>query len=380
MSRIENVNANRLQACCQEFGISLDALAEKLAISPHNIAQVMAGVPGLTFLQLKKIADYFGRGVLFFLEAGPVDTKTLHSSQFRTLNNQKADLSPKFRKLIERVERQRRTFLDLREELGEPRVTFQPPKIPMSPHRAAEIARKWLGLETEKTFDQYRTAVEQRGVLVFRSNGFAGAWQVSREDAICGFSLYFERWPVIFARKEDAPVRQTFTLMHELGHLLLHRDSFVDAPADLRSYQGKEKAANDFAGALLVPESILEDIGDTGRPHDVADFDRWLGPVRKQLGVSLQVILIRLLRTGRLPQPVYDAWWKWKQQVRVNLSDGGNRQYRYREPNHLFGEPYVRTVLESLQRKNITLTKASAYLDNLKIPDLHKLERFYADA
>lgn len=36
------------------------------------MARVMAGESGLTFSQLSKVASYFGRGTLFFLEPGPL--------------------------------------------------------------------------------------------------------------------------------------------------------------------------------------------------------------------------------------------------------------------------------------------------------------------
>ena len=56
--------------------------------------------------------------------------------------------------------------------------------------------------------------------------------------------------------------------------------------------------------------------------------------------------------------------------------EGGNRSYRHREPIHIFGDTFVRTVLEALQTKEITLARASGYLDNLKIQDVHELERY----
>jgi hypothetical protein len=37
-------------------------------------------------------------------------------------------------------------------------------------------------------------------------------------------------------------------------------------------------------------------------------------------------------------------------------------------------------VLNALSARQITLSKASDYLDGLKVTDLHKLERFYAGA
>jgi hypothetical protein len=58
--------------------------------------------------------------------------------------------------------------------------------------------------------------------------------------------------------------------------------------------------------------------------------------------------------------------------------DGGSRKYRHREPKHVFGDTFVRTVLDALNARHITLAKASSYLDSLKIKDLHQLERYYA--
>ena len=62
--------------------------------------RVINNEDGMTFHQLKRMADYFGRGVLFFLEAGPVDETKVHTPQFRTLANQKPELSPKLKALI----------------------------------------------------------------------------------------------------------------------------------------------------------------------------------------------------------------------------------------------------------------------------------------
>jgi hypothetical protein len=81
---------------------------------------------------------------------------------------------------------------------------------------------------------------------------------------------------------------------------------------------------------------------------------------------------------GRLPSEAYAAYRRWSQQQVIPEKEGGSREYRNREPRHIFGDGYVRTVLEAMNARRITLAKASSYLDNLKISDLHKLERFYA--
>ncbi len=340
----------------------------------------MAGEDGMTFNQLRKVADHFGRGVLFFLDEGPVEEAQVHSTQFRTLANQKPELSAKLKALIERVERQREVYLSLREDLDDTeRPSFAPPVFPVDDLKeAARIARQWLGLDEQNSFDSYRKMLESRGILVFRSNGYAGKWQIARNNPILGFSLYDANCPVIVVKKQDSETRQSFTLMHELGHLLLHKSSSIDDERDMESHRGHEREANAFAGYLLVPDYFLAGINDAERPEDVSEYDAWLSAQRRAWGVSGEMILRRLLDARRLPQSRYEAYRTWTAQTVVAESDSGSREWRHREPRHIFGDTFVRTVLDSLYARHITLSKASSYLDNLKIKDLHQLERYYA--
>ena len=129
---------------------------------------------------------------------------------------------------------------------------------------------------------------------------------------------------------------------------------------------------------LLVPDVFLVSIRDADRPAEVAQYDEWLDVQRKACGVSGEVILRRLLDVGRLQLPQYDAYRRWRKQLVVVAKDGGNREWRHREPKHIFGDTFVRTVLDALYARHITLAKASGYLDSLKIKDLHQLKQHYA--
>lgn len=380
MERIQSINLARIDWCCADYGMTRDELARELDIAPTSFDKVMAGEAGLTFNQLRKLAAFFGRGTLFFMEPGAVNEAKVHSPQFRTLSNQKPELSHRLRLLIERVERQRSVFLSLREELDPAEIVhFSPPDLTgLSIPEAASRAREWLGLADRNDFYSYRQAIEARGLLVFRSNGYNGKWQIAKESTILGFSLYDPECPVIVVKKLDAETRQSFTLMHELGHLLIHRTSSIDDEGDLNSTNGEEREANAFAGHLLVPDKFLLNIVDDERPFDPAEFDDWLEPQRKAWGVSGEVILRRLMDAGRLPPATYNAYRQWNLQRLVPVKEGGSREHRNREPRHIFGDGYVRTVLEAMNARRITLAKASSYLDNLKITDLHKLERYYA--
>ncbi|MEJ1963646.1 MAG: XRE family transcriptional regulator [Gammaproteobacteria bacterium] len=378
MERVQGVNFLRIEWCCQQAEITVDQLAADLGISRATIEKARAGEPSFTFGQLKKLAKHFGRGALFFLEAGPSEEIQIYTPQFRTLTNQKPHMSARIRVLIQRAERHREIYRALRESLDDARPKFAAPRLSKNVHEAARDARAWLGLKSQRTFEEYRATVEACGILVFRSNGYSGPWQMPQNSQILGFNLYHADCPLIVVRKEVATTRQTFTLMHELGHVLLHKNSSIDDEADLYSQNGPEREVNAFAGSLLVPDEFLGSIDDAKRPADVARYDAWLQSQREAWGVSGEVILRRLKDNGRLTQNQYDAYKQWQGSVVYARTDDGMRMYRHREPKHVFGDMFVRTVLDALSARHITLAKASDYLDRLRIDDLHRLEQHYA--
>ncbi len=380
MERISAINLDRILWCCADQGVTLDGLASELGIAPGSIERLNAGEDALTFNQLRKIADYLGRGVLFFLEPEPVDEDRVHTPQFRTLANQNPELSNKLKALIKHVEKQRDVYLSLREDLDETdRPLFNPPQIhAQNMHETTRIVCSWLELKEVNNFDSYRAALEAKGILVFRSNGYNGKWQIAKESPIFGFALYDESCPVIVVKKQVWDTQQSFTLMHELGHLLIHKISSIDDESDMYSYQGMERDANAFAGQLLVPDLFLLRIQDVSRPQDVSEYEIWLKEYTKAWGISTEVVLRRLLDVGRLPQNLYEGYRQWRKQTVIPESDKGVRLYRNREPKHVFGDTFVRTVFDALNARKITLNKASNYLDSLTIKDIHKLEHYYA--
>lgn len=87
----------------------------------------------------------------------------------------------------------------------------------------------------------------------------------SGQSNIAGFIRLSER--KIYVNVADAPRRQTFTIAHELGHWVLHRQ-LLDAHPELyrvlkrdrpmASPSPLEQEANGFAGRLLVPRQLLD--------------------------------------------------------------------------------------------------------------------------
>ena len=76
--------------------------------------------------------------------------------------------------------------------------------------------------------------------------------------------------------------RIRFTLLHELGHLLLKFGDITE--------KQKETLCNQFAGAMLLPDSaIREELGNSRNRLFIPE----LGNIKKQYGISMQAIVMR---------------------------------------------------------------------------------------
>jgi Zn-dependent peptidase ImmA (M78 family) len=384
MDRIGPINFERVRWCSDDFGISPEEVASHIHIAPTRWQAALEGREGLTFAQLRSMAEFFGRGVLFFLELGTVTETQVRTPAFRSLTNEEPGLSPEVKGIIERSERYRETYLAMREEVGEELAPpFKPPTASTTelPTTAAKV-RTWLGLNgvngVLRTFEYFREKVENKGVLVIRTTGYLGAWRFPPNSTVIGFSLPFKVYPVIVVRGQPAEPRMTFTLMHELSHLLLHGNGSIDRENDLWARQGKEREANALAGHVLVPDDQLNQIPRNAIPTNIAGYDDALRHWYGAWGVSAEVVLRRLLDAGRLSLANYEAYREWRDNQPKLQKSGSNRSGRFKEPVQLFGRPYVRAVLTALRARRITLNKASGFLDNLKVNDVFKLEKHLA--
>jgi len=376
-------NRGRVLWCCEHLNVTVETLAAKAGIPHATLTRALHEDGSLTIIQLENIGKYLHRPLLFFFEEGMVDEARADSPQFRTINSQKPELAHNVKILIKRVEEQRQVFVDLLEDDEDFMSTNWIQNRIQKERREtiksfAQRVREWLGLGDRNTFETYRAALEKAGVLVFVTNPYKGNWQIEKESPIRGFSLYFENYPVIVAKKQENPFAQSFTLMHELAHLLLHRMSFIDEERDFRTYVGQEREVNEFAGHLLVPDYLLNQIDLAQFPFDsVQEFDEYLSDQRKTWAVSGDVIIRRLHDAGYLPQHLYQEYADYKIAIPRNVQSGESKAMRYRdlEPLKIFGRSFVGVVLGALHNEQITTNKASKYLDNLKVNDLRKLEK-----
>lgn len=113
--------------------------------------------------------------------------------------------------------------------------------VGLSPEQAADTLRgAWgLGMAPIKNILQL---LESKGTKVYSAGGPL--------QAIDAFSFRHGATPVVFLNVHKSAERLRFDLAHELGHLVMHGGSLQVEPG-----KEKERAANDFASAFLMPRA-----------------------------------------------------------------------------------------------------------------------------
>lgn len=193
----------------------------------------------------------------------------------------------------------------------------------------AALARKLWGLGELPVRDLF-PLLETNGIFIVLLD--------QEYNALEACATWFGDRPcIMLAHKhfEEAASRIHFDLSHELGHLILHDESFAETV--------KEPQAHEFASAFLMPaENFLQDSPQRWNLELFLD-------VKNKWRVSIQAALRRARDLGIIS----DASYRWGM---IDLSKQG---FRVKEPGEFVsGQP-------SLLAQAIKLVKDSLTLDEL---------------
>ncbi|AXQ23353.1 ImmA/IrrE family metallo-endopeptidase [Acinetobacter wuhouensis] len=388
MSEYIRVNPDRIEWCRLKYDVSVELLAKKIDVKVEKLEGLLKENedPTITYNQLEKLADLFGESILFFIKNEPIEEKEIFVPQFRTFDSQMPIIDLKIKKIIENVIAQHEVYLGLQNDLDIEVEYFQSPDLKNhSLTKQGEKIRKWLGIDNSKkmTFKDYRKLIEDKNILVFLSSGYSGAWKIPNDSTVIGFSFYNEKVPLIFIKKDNefSDSLSVFTLFHELAHILLHKKTIIDTNEIIYSDKRIEREANLLAANILVSDNVLKQLDIKEKPEEVERFAQWLKPITDKLSVSPDVILLRLKEFNLISQFEYDSFRLYRKEefernrFSIVKEQKGIPRRRSLEPKQIFGDGYVRVVIEALHSKLVTLNKASNYLDGVKIKNIQEIER-----
>lgn len=330
-----NFNHTRLIFARMLRGKSQKEMADFLGVTQRSIRAYENGdyVPE----KIDLIADYLGFPITFF-EKESIELISDQAISFRA----KSTLSAK-------LKNQAKATVLIAEEFNKKiECLFQlsdldiPDLSELTPEQAAVSLRNHWGLGSHP-IDNMIELLEEKGVRVFSLD------MDSSIDANC-------RWdndqPYIFLNQNKSAERSRFDAAHELGHLV--RDRYIDIIDDTR-----EKEANSFASAFLMPEDSLR----IRAPSFVTV--QGLIELKKYWGVSVAALAYRMYQLELMPERVY---------TRIICPSISKMGYRTSEPEEMERETsllwdQIKTLLDE---EGISIQQIAEEL-SLNLKDIHDL-------
>lgn len=366
------INPRVLGWARETAGYGPEDIANRLGVSKELVEVWEKGseqVP-LRVTQLEDLAHFLKRPLATFLLADPPPVAA-PPRDFRRQSGRSTPFSPEFRLVLRRARRLQAVACELMESME----ISEKPEIPTAqlsdnPEMVGKELRKDIGISTDEQLKwrspwmalrNWRKAIESRNILVFQGDFL-------REEAQ-GFSLSDEYPYAIILAFGDHPHARSFTLFHELGHLLLREGGVCIT--DMAFPTGKSKKAriedwcHRFAEVFLIDEDALHSKIETQSIIRMEPgYEQELSRLASQFRVSRAVILFRLLHDKSIQESQFWSMYSGLKKIPKRKPEGEKRGGLppAQRAIHERGRFLSRLVLEALDRNIVGYTDAADYL------------------
>ena len=364
----------------QESGYPVDRVAQRLQVKAERVAAWEQGARPPTMRQVQELARFYHRPLSVLLLASPPQLSPLAAEYRRLPGVVPGRETPELRQALRQMISRRENMLNLLGELSEQVPEFRlQARLDEKPEAVGRRLREALKVEVATQFDwpnewrawhAWRASVEGLGALVFQFS------KVTLTEAR-GLSLLRFPLPVAAVNNKEQPGPKSYTLLHEVVHLMLTVGREEEPALKERRHGDEwtavERFAEEVASHALVPEdALVAEIRSGGLPGNGWD----IGDVRqlaKQFRVSPLAMATRLRASGFMDWSRYNAWKRGWDSYVATLKP---RSRGFAHPVDLAlsrnGRPFVQLVLEALGSNRITAVDAARYID-LKYEHFEKL-------
>lgn len=370
--RIDNINSNVLRLCREQIGLDLATVKEKIP----KIDLIEEGTYFPTLGQLDKLAKWYNVPRWVFISESLPEEYQFNKivPAFRQFQSNNSDIfdDPKVRGLVTNVERFRKLIIDFKSDDGEEVGKFDGPKISDKiPPLAAEMIREWLGTSDHHHFNDWRKLLEEKGIFIFLTSKFT-EWSHIDKEVLRGLAVYHSTLPIIIINDSDSKKAQSFTLFHELCHILKKENAINNWDY---YYNKIEKWCDDVSGNVLMPESEIKN--NFFEPLNTKD----LYELANKFFVSPYAYLVHCRKLNLIDQNTYEYLenqliYEYKERQKIlKESDARISRNRAKEILKQYGSIYTTTVFQAYYNREIGLYKLTKLL-NVKNPShIFEIER-----
>jgi len=373
------VNPRVLEWARSESGWPVERVAKRLQVKVERVNAWEQGERQPTLRQVEALSRFLHRPLSVFFLSKPPELSPLAAEYRRLPGIRAGHESPELRLAVRQMLMRRENALNLMAEMGAPVPGFEliahlnesPAEVGVRLRAALRVPIKdQLQWRTEwEAWRTWRARVEAIGVLVFQF-GKVGLSEVR------GLSLLHAPLPVAGINGKEIPEGKSFTLLHEVIHLMLAAGK-EEKPAlmEKRSsaeWQHVERFAEIAASNALIPEQALAAAIGRGQLDASWSLDDMRNLARR-FRVTPLAMATRLRESGVMTWARYRAWREaWDKYVASLPPRRGGFATPPEKAINRSGRPFVQLVLEALDANRITSVDAGRYLD-LKFEHFGKL-------
>ncbi|GHF14687.1 transcriptional regulator [Kordiimonas sediminis] len=316
-------NSDRLKLARERRGLTKRILAESVGLSVRALSNYENKLDYDPKQEtVASLAEALNFPVEFFYGES-VDTPTIETASFRSMYSLQANKKHK----VFAAGALAFALSELLDKLYTLPTEDLPDFAGEEPEDAAQSLRVYWGLG-DKPISNMMHLLEAKGVRIFSL--------MEDSKRVSAYSQWHNETPYIFLNNNKSAEHSRFTLAHELGHLVLHRELLSD-DIDLRTI---EREADAFASAFLMPRSDVY-----ARAKNILSRTQII-KIKKRWGVSAVGLAVRLHKLGLLTD------WHY-QRLMVNMSKAGDRT---KEPDGLPMEISLlfRKIFASMSEERVT--------------------------
>ena len=309
------INKNTLQVICQTKQVTADFIARKVGCPKEKVDKWIDPTDALfpTIVQAKKVAKCLHIPFAgLYIQPNDVPIKRIAPLQnFRTFPGGVATDDSALHIGIYDLEQAKDFYLETCVELGVLPMQFQ-----LNASTWGDSVSGWANAlrdaanvnlvmqfrlrSRRKLYLYVRQQVETLGVFVHCFSGVD-------LDTARGLAIFDPIIPIIGINAKDRPPAKTFTLIHELIHILRRQSSLCNEMFSSFSRNEEEVFCNAVAGEFLVPADALKIFVEKWTSLDVLPLEH-IEQTATQFSVSKEVVVRRLLDIKRISKNAYDAY------------------------------------------------------------------------
>ncbi len=370
-----DVNPQNLQWARESAGLTLSEAARAIGLrgvrAIERLSDLEAGRCTPTRPQLIAMAKAYRRSLLAFYVAHPPRSGA-RNHDFRAPREQDAGAEATLNALVRDVHVRQALLRSALEENEDAEVLDFVGSIPASAsaQQIADAMKRLLGIElqqyraartAEDAFAVLRTAVERVGIYVLLM-GNLGSFHtdLSPYEVFRGLSIADNVAPFIVVNETDAKSSWGFTLLHELGHVLLGQ-------SDISGYGGTdrfERMCDQAAALYLIPPADLRQLPIDDAP-DFEELVSVIGNAAARWKVSRLMVAYNLLQARRIDNLTYaqlDNRFSAERAAQRQRRDDASGPSYYVVRRHRLGHSLMQTVDRLLDAGVLTTSKAGRIL------------------